>query len=583
MFRYIISNNPFRTGVVCLVICLLAQVGLVQVMGAGSPDGDLNGDGIVNILDLTFIASHFGEHIAATQAPNPDVNGDGVVNIFDLVFVASLVRLSEPPSTGGTLIFGRGGDSISLDPTQVVDGESAKVCDLLYDTLVQYRGDTTEIEPALAESWERSADGLTWTFHCRQGVEFHDGTPFNAAAVVFSLTRPQALEHDFHQQFISRITALDAFTVQIQLKAPYAPFIRTMAGTSFAIVSPEAVLEFGNDFISNPVGTGPFKFVKWSRGDQIVLAANDTHWAGRPTLDRFIFRSIPDNTVRLMELQRGNLHAMEFPNPEEIPQIRSDAQLDLLMQSSLNVGYLAMNMDKPPFDNLKVRLAINHAIDKATIIEQLYQGTGIPAKNPIPPTLWSYDDSIEEYEYNPELAKQLLAEAGHPNGFETTLWALPVPRPYIPNGRALAEAIQADLQNVGIEAKIVTHDWQTYLEKTGNGEHDMAMLGWIASEGDPDNFFYYLLSKTYAEKPAFNIAFYRSDEMQEVLERARMSTSQAERSELYRQAQAIFHRDAPWVPLAHAQRLLVINRRVKNLRLSPSGWKYLRTASLELE
>ena len=581
MFRYIISNKSLKKGIVCLAICLVAQVGLAQIMGGGSPAGDLNGDGVVNILDLVFIASHFGERIAATQDPNPDVNGDGVVNIFDLVWVANRVNLSEPAPASGTLIFGRGGDSISLDPTQVVDGESAKVCDLLYDTLVQYREDTTEIEPALAESWESSADGLTWTFYCRQGVQFHDGTPFNAAAVVFSLTRPQALARDFHQQFIRTITALDAFTVQIQLKGPYAPFIRTMAGTSFAIVSPNAVLKFGDDFISNPVGTGPFKFVKWSRGNQIVLAANDTHWAGRPALDRFIFRSIPDNSVRLMELQRGNLHAMEFPNPEEIPQIRSDAQLELLMQSSLNIGYLAMNMDKPPFDNIKVRLAINHAIDKATIIEQLYQGTGIPAKNPIPPTLWSYDDSIEDYDYNPELAKQLLAEAGYPNGFETTLWALPVPRPYIPNGRALAEAIQANLQNVGIQAKVVTHDWQTYLEKTENGEHDMAMLGWIAGEGDPDSFFYYLLSKTYAEKPAFNIAFYRSDEMQDVLERARMSTNQAERSELYRQAQAIFHRDAPWVPLAHAQRLLVINRRVKNLKLSPIGWKYLRAASLE--
>ena len=191
-----------------------------------------------------------------------------------------------------------------------------------------------------------------------------------------------------------------------------------------------------------------------------------------------------------MELQQGNLHAMEFPNPDEIPIIRGDAQLELLMQSSLNIGYLAMNMDKPPFDNLKVRLAINHAINKAAIIEHLYQGTGIPAKNPIPPTLWSYDDTIEDYEYNPELAKQLLAEAGYPDGFETTLWALPVPRPYIPDGRALAEILQSDLQNIGVEATIVTYDWGTYLAKTEIGEHDMAMLGWSADEGDPDNFFY---------------------------------------------------------------------------------------------
>ena len=173
------------------------------------------------------------------------------------------------------------------------------------------------------------------------------------------------------------------------------------------------------------------------------------------------------------------------------------------------------------------------------------EGTGIPAKGPIPPALWSYDDTIEDYEYNPELAKQLLTVAGYPDGFETTLWALPVPRPYIPDGYALAEVLQSDLQDIGVETTIVTYDWGTYLAKTEVGEHDMAMLGWIADEGDPDNFFYYLLSKTYAEKPAFNIAFYRSDEMQDVLERARTSTDRGERIELYQQAQSIFLK---WTP-----------------------------------
>ena len=318
-------------------------------------------------------------------------------------------------------------------------------------------------------------------------------------------------------------------------------------------------------------------------------------------LDCIIFRSIPDNAMRLTELQEGTLHAMEFPNPDEIPLIQGDPQLEILMQPSLNTGYLAMNMEKPPFDNLKVRLAINHAINKTEIVERLYQGLAIPAKNPIPPTLWSYDNSIEDYAYDPELAKQLLAEAGYPDGFETTLWALPVPRPYIPDGMALAEAIQSDLQNVGINADIVTYDWATYLDKTANGEHDMAMLGWIADVADPDNFFYTLLSIPNAEKPgAYNISFYRNEEMQGILERARMTTDQdireAEllgifkggrgtdrdvRISLYQQAQAIFHRDAPWVPLAHAQRILVIHRDVKNINLSPIGWKYIRTAAFK--
>jgi ABC-type transport system substrate-binding protein len=272
---------------------------------------------------------------------------------------------------------------------------------------------------------------------------------------------------------------------------------------------------------------------------------------------------------------------MEFPNPDDLPHIREDTQLQIIEQPGMNVGYLAMNMDKKPFDNLKVRRAINHAINKHEIITQLYQGMGIPAKNPIPPTMWSYDDSIEEYTYEPEKAKQLLQEAGYPDGFETTLWALPVPRPYIPAGQILAVAIQSDLRRVGIKAKIVTFDWGTYLEKTKNGEHDTAMLGWSADLGDPDNFFYYLLSKEAAEKPAGNIAFYRSDEMQEILVQAQSATNQAKRVELYKKAQRIFHRDIPWVPLAHAKQMVIINKQLKNLKLHPTTWKYFRQIWLE--
>ena len=513
---------------------------------------------------------------------------------FTIVFFPSPAD-ADSHAKGGTFIFGRGGDSVGLDPALEEDGESFKVCDNIYDTLVQYKDGSTDLEPGLAEKWDSSEDGLTWTFYLRKGVKFHDGTPFNADAVLFSLNRQHEKTHPFHNvsgsyvywvatglaEIVDKITAIDDFTIQITLKTAYAPFIYTIAITPFAIVSPTAVQKWGDAYFNNPIGTGPFKFSRWDKKDKIVLVANDGYWGGRPNLDRVVFRSIPDNAVRLIELQQGGLHAMEFPNPDDLQQIEADETLQLLTQPGMNIGYLAMNFDKPPLNNQKVRLAINHAIDKATIIKHLYQGLGMPAKNPIPPTLWSYDDTIQDYDYDPELAKKLLAEAGFPNGFESTLWALPVPRPYIPDGRALAEVIQSDLRKIGIKTKIVTYDWGTYLEKTKYGEHDMAMLGWSADLGDPDNFFYFLLSKSSAEKPAGNIAFYRSDEMQNVLEKARATSNKDERDYLYKEAQRIFHKDAPWVPLAHAKQVLVINKRVKNLKLQPLNWKYFQRVSLE--
>ena len=503
--------------------------------------------------------------------------------------------IADSHQSGGTFLFGRGGDSVGLDPALEEDGESFKVCDNIYDTLIHYKDGSTEIEPGLATKWESSEDGLSWTFSLRKGVTFHDGTPFNSEAVLFSLNRQHEKNHPFHNvegsytywvatglaEIVDEITAIDDHTVKITLKSPYAPFLYAIAITPFSIVSPTAVKEKGDNYSNHPVGTGPFIFQQWDRGDKIVLKANENYWGGRPNVDRVIFLSIPDNSVRLIELQQGNLHAMEFPNPDDLQQIRDDESLDLLSQPGMSVGYLALNMEKPPFDNLKVRLAINHAINKAVIIEHLYQGLGIPAKNPIPPTLWSYDDSIEDYDYNPKLAKELLTQAGYPKGFETTLWALPVPRPYIPDGRALAEVIQSELREIGIKTNIVTYDWGTYLEKTKYGDHDMAMLGWSADFGDPDNFLYFLLSKSSAEKPAGNIAFYKSDEMQQILEKARSISDKDERTSLYKKAQNVFHRDIPWVPLAHAQQVLVINKKVKNLTLHPLNWKYFRNVTLE--
>ena len=240
----------------------------------------------------------------------------------------------------------------------------------------------------------------------------------------------------------------------------------------------------------------------------------------------------------------------------------------------MNVGYLAMNMDKAPFDEHLVRLAINHAIDKQSLVDNFYQGLAVPAKNPLPPTLWGYNDDIEPYPHDPAKARELLRQAGYPRGFDTELWAMPVPRPYMPQPDKIAQAIQADLKEAGIRAEIVQWEWGTYLDKVAKGEHAMALLGWTGDNGDPDNFLYVLLDKTAAIKPAQNIAFYRSDELHEILVQARRNADHQERIQLYRRAQEIVHRDVPWVPLVHSTQTIAFHRSVRGFKLHPTSSKW---------
>ena len=312
------------------------------------------------------------------------------------LFLISVVYVADAQVIGGTLIFGRGGDSVGLDPAQEEDGESFKVCENIYDRLVQYKDESTEIDPALAESWEASEDGLTWRFNLRRGVKFHDGTPFNADAVLFSLNRQHDPNHPFHNvggsytywsytglaEIVEEITAPDAYTVEITLKRPYAPFIYTIAMTPFSIVSPTALQKWGVDFKNHPVGTGPFKFVRWDREDKVVLEANTDYWEGRPPLDRIIFRSIPDNSVRLIELQNGSIHAMEFPNPDDLSQIRADSQLRIIEQPGMNIGYLAMNLDKKPFDNLRCVSRSTTRLTSTRLLQNFIKVWAFPPKTP---------------------------------------------------------------------------------------------------------------------------------------------------------------------------------------------------------
>ncbi len=482
-----------------------------------------------------------------------------------------------------TLVFGRGGDSTSLDPITTTEGETFKVTENIFETLLEYGEQDTTLHPGLAESWEVSDDALTYTLKLRQGVKFHDGTDFNADAVVFNFNRwmsGNADDFPYYTMFggfkgeeghvIKEVKALDEYTVEFTLNRPQAPFLKNLAMSPFGIASPTAVEEHGDDFRKNPVGTGPFKFVEWKQNDRIVLEKNESYWMeGFPKLNQVIFRVIPENTARLNALANGEIDLMDGVNNSDEATVTNNDQLQLIERPSMNVGYLGFTTNRPPFDNKLVRQALNHAIDKQGIIDAFYGGKAEAAKNPMPPSIEGYNNEIEDYSYDLEKAKELLAEAGYPDGFDMDLWAMPVARPYMPEGMKVAEVIQASFAEIGVKAEIQSVDWATYLEKAAKGEFDAYMLGWTGDNGDPDNFLYTLLDKDSIGSN--NYSYYSNDELHDVLINAQKETEQDKRNELYKQAQEIIHEDAPWVPLVHSTPLLAGTSDIVNYFPHPTG------------
>jgi peptide/nickel transport system substrate-binding protein len=493
-------------------------------------------------------------------------------------------------STPQVLVFGRGGDSVALDPGIVTDGESFKVTQNLFETLLNFGEQDTTIKPGLAKEWTVSDDGLTYTFKLQEGVKFHDGTDFNAEAVIKNVNRWKAGNKEqfyyFNSMFkaegadvITDVKADGDYTVIFTLSRPQAPFLKNLAMSPFGIASPTAFEKDGDKFGQNPVGTGPFKFVEWRPNETITIEKFDDYWQeGLPKLDRVIFQVFQDNTARLNALIAGEIDLADGVNPSDGKTVEANAALQLIERPSMNIGYLGLTNTRPPFDDKLVRQAVNYAINKQAIVDAFFEGRAQVAANPMPPSISGYNKDIEPYPYDPEKAKALLAEAGY-DGKEIELWAMPVARPYMPDAAKVAEVIKKNLEDVGIPAKIVSFEWATYLEKAKNGEADAFMLGWTGDNGDADNFIYTLLDKDNIGSN--NYAYYSNDEVHDLLIAAQSETDEAKRIELYKQAQVIIHDDAPWVPLAHSTPLLAAKAGVKGFKPHPTGSDKLANVSIE--
>jgi dipeptide transport system substrate-binding protein len=511
-------------------------------------------------------------------------------------FAAGLM-LCAGPAPAKTLVFCSEGNPEALNPQLVTTTTGMNAGRPMFNNLVEFAPGSTTIVPGLAESWTVSEDGTDYTFRLRSGVKFHASAVFrpsramNADDVLFSLLRQWKEDHPYHRvsdakfdyfkdmqmpELLQSIDKLDERTVRIRLTRPEATFLANLAMPFNVILSAEYanfLLQAGTPerLDREPVGTGPYVYAGFQRDVAVRYRAFPDYWGGRQAVDTLVFSITPNPAVRLTKLKAGECQVMAFPDPGDVAKISSDPELSLLQQEGLNIGYLAMNTTKPPFDDVRVRRAINLAIDKAAIVDGVYRSAGVVAKNPVPPTLWSFNDAVRDYPYDIAGAQRLLAEAGHADGFETDLWYMPVSRPYNPNGKRVAEMIQSDLAKVGIRVRLVTDEWSRYRARLQAGEHSMAIYGWTGDNGDPDNFLHVLLGCAAARTGGNNIAKWCHPAYDELVTKAKLNPDRRIREDLYRRAQEIFKQEAPWVPIAHSVVFMATRKEVTGFRMDPLG------------
>ncbi len=465
------------------------------------------------------------------------------------------------------LVEARVKDAISLDPAQATDGLSLNITSEIFENLVHFKPGTFQVEPQIAQSWHMMPDGRHWTFKLKHGLRFSDGMPLDARAVKFNFDRWRLVRNPYHGNSVYSYYA-DMFggfpgniidvkvegpaQVSFVLKRPQGPFLRNIAMPSFAIGSPAAIRNDIGAYALKPTGSGPYMIAEWIKDDHITLQANPYYAGAKPAYGSVVVRDIPDPATSVLSLQKGDVDILTDPRPDDAKTLGKQKGITIYEQPSNNSAYIAMNVEKKPFDDLRVRQAVAYAMNVSAIVRGFYTKGAVVADNWTPPGMLGENPNLKAYPYNPARARALLDKAGLGHGFATQLYYPTAPRPYMPEPQRIAEAIQADLKQVGIEVTLQPLEFGVFLQKVQNGEHPMCLIGWTGDNGDPDNFLYPLLDQDSAHKPnAQNYAFWRDPNFHRLMEEGQTTIDERRRAKIYAQANALIHDQVPAIPIVH--------------------------------
>jgi ABC-type transport system substrate-binding protein len=560
----------------------------LTLLGAGA------GVGLLAACSPAPAAAPTSAPAAPTAAPKPTSAPAPTTAAAPTTAPTTAPATKPAASAANTLTFLWGSDTDRLDPPAMTGQEGFIATTALYEGLVRYKSGSTDVEPALAEKWDISDDGMTYVFHLRPGITFHDGSPLSAEAVAFSFDRSINKENplfqdaqgdyggfpyidDYIGNVVTKVEATGAMDVTFHLNRKFSPLLSNLSIPPGFVMSMEALKKYGKGINENPVGTGPFKFVEWKKDDHITVAANDAYWGGKPKIQQIVFQPVPEASVRALKIQNGEGDVAWPFDPKDTDSLKGQANTDVMEQPGLNVNFAEFNLQKPDFQNQQLRQALNYAVNKQEIADALYSGAGVPAVGALPPTSWGFDAALKGYAFDPDKAKDLLNQSGY-NGQTYTLDAYTVPRGYNPQGSKLAEALQQYWETIGFHTTINTTEWTEYRKDRREGQFSLDLNGWQADTGDPDNFLnvFFLTSA----QGGINTSWYGNPDVDQLLTQADEETDQAKRKALFNQAEEKIVEDAPWIFIGHMKQQVAVRKRVQNFVMQPTYIYYFNNVAL---